>query len=167
MAKITDEIRAKILDEFHLGKSQNWLANEYEVSPATINKICKGITPKYKEKVNIVSSIKSEILQESKFLSECFDKEVNTRTQYLLLFQNSALKNQAKANELLELTEDMKDIESHSRLTKTNKETVLGKDPETVINNANVQSNELIIEIILKKFLKKKVPFLSAFVLRY
>ena len=82
MAKITDEIRAKILDEFHLGKSQNWLANEYEVSPATINKICKGITPKYKEKVNIVSSIKSEILQESKFLSVCFDKEVNTRTQY-------------------------------------------------------------------------------------
>lgn len=148
MAKITDEIRAKILDEFHLGKSQNWLANEYEVSPATINKICKGVTPKYKEKVNIVSSIKSEILQESKFLSECFDKEVNTRTQYLLLFQNSALKNQAKANELLELTEDMKDIESHSRLTKTNKETVLGKDPETVINNANVQSNELIVEII-------------------
>lgn len=148
MAKITDEIRAKILDEFHLGKSQNWLANEYEVSPATINKICKGVTPKYKEKVNIVSSIKSEILQESKFLSECFDKEVNTRTQYLLLFQNSALKNQAKANELLELTEDMKDIESHSRLTKTNKETVLGKDPETVINNANVQSNEIIVEII-------------------
>ena len=147
MAKITDEIRAKILDEFHLGKSQNWLANEYEVSPATINKICKGITPKYKEKVNIVSSIKSEILQESKFLSECFDKEVNTRTQYLLLFQNSALKNQAKANELLELTEDMKDIESHSRLTKTNKETVLGKDPETVINNANVQSNDTAMQI--------------------
>lgn len=147
MAKITDEIRAKILDEFHLGKSQNWLANEYEVSPATINKICKGVTPKYKEKVNIVSSIKSEILQESKFLSECFDKEVNTRTQYLLLFQNSALKNQAKANELLELTEDMKDIESHSRLTKTNKETVLGKDPETVINNANVQSNETAMQI--------------------
>lgn len=147
MAKITDEIRAKILDEFHLGKSQNWLANEYEVSPATINKICKGVTPKYKEKVNIVSSIKSEILQESKFLSECFDKEVNTRTQYLLLFQNSALKNQAKANELLELTEDMKDIESHSRLTKTNKETVLGKDPETVINNANVQSNDTAMQI--------------------
>ena len=149
MAKITDEIRAKILDEFHLGKSQNWLANEYEVSPATINKICKGVTPKYKEKVNIVSSIKSEILQESKFLSECFDKEVNTRTQYLLLFQNAALKNQAKANELLELTEDMKDIESHSRLTKTNKETVLGKDPETVINNANVQENKNL-EIVFK-----------------
>ena len=147
MARLTDETRAKILDEFHLGKSQNQLALEYEVSPATINKLCKGLIPKYKDKVNAVSAIKSEVLQESKFLSECFDKEVNTRTQYLLLFQNSALKNQTKANELLELTEDMKDIESHSRLTKTNKETVLGKDPETVINNANVQSNELIVEI--------------------
>ena len=64
------------------------------------------------------------------------------KAKALTLFQNSALKNQAKANELLELTEDMKDIESHSRLTKTNKETVLGKDPETVINNANLQENE-------------------------
>lgn len=139
MARLTDEIRAKILDEFHIGKSQNQLAFEYEVSPATINKLCKGVTPKYKEKVNIASAIKSEVLQESKFLGECFDKEVNTRTQHLLLFQNSALKNQQKANELLDLTDDMKDIESHARITKTNKETVLGKDPETVINNANVQ----------------------------
>ena len=112
-----------------------------------VDEFVKNHITKYKEKVNIVSSIKSEILQESKFLSECFDKEVNTRTQYLLLFQNSALKNQAKANELLELTEDMKDIESHSRLTKTNKETVLGKDPETVINNANVQSNDTAMQI--------------------
>lgn len=69
------------------------------------------------------------------------------KAKALTLFQNSALKNQAKANELLELTEDMKDIESHSRLTKTNKETVLGKDPETVINNANVQSNDTAMQI--------------------
>ena len=39
MARLTDETRAKILDEFHLGKSQNQLALEYEVSPATINKL--------------------------------------------------------------------------------------------------------------------------------
>ncbi len=151
MARLTDETRSKILDEFHLGKSQNQLALEYEVSPATINKLCKGVAPKYKEKVNITSAIKSEILQESKFLSECFDKEVNRRTQHLLLFQNSALKNQKKANELLELTDDMKDIESHARITKTNKETVLGKEPETVINNANTtqinnENNKLVVE---------------------
>lgn len=139
MARLTDEIRAKILDDFHLGKSQNWLANHYEVSPATINKLCKGLVPKYKDKVNTVSAIKSEVLQESEYFVNAFDKEVNSRTQHLLLFQNSALKNQQKANEALDLTDDMKDIESHARITKTNKETVLGKDPETVINNANVQ----------------------------
>ena len=43
MARLTDEIRAKIVDDFHLGKSQNWLATQYEVSPATINKLCKGL----------------------------------------------------------------------------------------------------------------------------
>ena len=150
MARLTDETRAKIVDDFHLGKSQNWLATQYEVSPATINKLCKGLIPKYKDKVNTVSAIKSEILQESEYLVNTFDKEVNARTQHLLLFQNSALKNQKKANELLELTDDMKDIESHARITKTNKETVLGKEIDTIINNTNNGQfkNEIIVEIV-------------------
>lgn len=146
MARLTDEIRAKIIDDFHLGKSQNWLAINYEVSPATINKLCKGLIPKYKDKVNTVSAIKSEILKESEYLVNAFDKEVNTRTQHLLLFQGSALKNQQKANEILEITNDIKDLESHARITKLNKETVLGKDPETVINNTNAVQNNLAIE---------------------
>ena len=137
MAKLTDDLKDKILSDFHIGKSQNWLATEYEVSPATINKICKGLTPKYKEKVNTVSAIQSEVLQESEYISEYFDKEVNKRTQHLLLFQNSALKNQQKANEILDITDDIKDLEAHARLTKTNKETVLGKDPDMIINNTN------------------------------
>lgn len=96
-----------------------------------------------------VESQKGTILEQSGSVAlNIADDIAFNKAKVLTLFQNSALKNQAKANELLELTEDMKDIESHSRLTKTNKETVLGKDPETVINNANVQSNELIIEII-------------------
>jgi DNA-binding XRE family transcriptional regulator len=149
MAKLTDEIKDKIVSDFHIGKSQNFLANKYELSPATINKLCKGLTPKYKDKVNIASSIESEVLQESEYLVNAFKNEVKDKTHYLQLFQNSALKNQQKANDLLELTDDMKDIESHARITKTNKETVLGKDPETVINNANVQQiNEVIVEII-------------------
>ena len=67
------------------------------------------------------------------------------KAKALTLFQDSALRNQKKANDMLDLTDDMKDVESHSRITKTNKETVLGKDPETVINNANVQENKTII----------------------
>lgn len=63
------------------------------------------------------------------------------RAKSITLFQNSALKNQKKANELLELTDDMKDIESHARITKTNKETVLGKEIDTIINNTNATQN--------------------------
>ena len=63
------------------------------------------------------------------------------KAKSITLFQNSALKNQKKANELLELTDDMKDIESHARITKTNKETVLGKEIDTIINNTNATQN--------------------------
>ena len=151
MAKITEDLKQRILAQFHIGKSQNWLATEYEVSPATINKICKGLTPKYKEKVNTVSAIQSEVLQESEYLSEYFDKEVNKRTQHLLLFQNSALRNQQKANEILDITDDIKDLEAHARLTKTNKETVLGKDPDMIINNTNaLQNNNLALDDFYK-----------------
>ena len=95
-----------------------------------------------------VESQKGTILEQSGSVAlNIADDIAFNKAKALTLFQNSALKNQAKANELLELTEDMKDIESHSRLTKTNKETVLGKDPETVINNANVQSNDTAMQI--------------------
>ena len=72
------------------------------------------------------------------------------KAKAISLFQNSALKNQKKANELLELTDDMKDLESHARLTKTNKETVLGKEPETVINNANLTNNETNNKLVVE-----------------
>ena len=69
------------------------------------------------------------------------------KAKSITLFQNSALKNQKKANELLELTDDMKDIESHARITKTNKETVLGKEIDTIINNTNATQNNLPTQI--------------------
>lgn len=143
MAKLTNEIKDKILSDFHIGKSQNWLALNYELSPATINKLCKGLVPKYKDKVNKVSSIKSEVMQESEYLVNAFDKEVSKRVQHLLLFQDSAIKNQQIANEMLNEANKIQDIESHARITKLNKETVLGKEPDTVINNTNAQQNNI------------------------
>jgi len=46
MAKLTDEIKERIIADYNVGKSQNWLAKKYELSPATINKLCKGIVRK-------------------------------------------------------------------------------------------------------------------------
>ena len=95
-----------------------------------------------------VESQKGTILEQSGSVAlNIADDIAFDKAKALSLFQDSALRNQKKANDMLDLTEDMKDIESHARITKTNKETVLGKDPETVINNANVQENNMPMQI--------------------
>jgi len=50
MARLTQDTKDRILADFHIGKSQNFLAKEYECSPATINKICKGVECQHKHK---------------------------------------------------------------------------------------------------------------------
>lgn len=98
-----------------------------------------------------VESQKGTILEQSGSVAlNIADDIAFDKAKALSLFQDSALRNQKKANDMLDLTDDMKDIESHARITKTNKETVLGKDPETVINNANVQENKTI-QIMLEE----------------
>ena len=95
-----------------------------------------------------VESQKGTILEQSGSVAlNIADDIAFNKAKALTLFQDSALRNQKKANDMLDLTDDMKDIESHARITKTNKETVLGKDPETVINNANVQENNMPMQI--------------------
>ena len=112
MAKLTDKIRERILADFNIGKSQNWLANEYELSPATINKICKGLTPKYKDKVNAIVSIKSELSQESEYQSECFDKEVNEKLKNKNLVYGVTQKALQKAHDLLDEIDNANDLKA-------------------------------------------------------
>ena len=137
----------KAREYFEAGLSLSEIVLRTEISKAQISKKSKAENwQKGNEKKHLISqavevNIKKETLKETAL--EVHNEIVNERTKHLLLFQNSALKNQKKANELLELTDDMKDLESHARITKTNKETVLGKEPDTVINNANLQQNEI------------------------
>lgn len=50
MARLTDAKREEIINQYHLGMSQYQLAKDFEVSPATINKLVKGLTPKVEHK---------------------------------------------------------------------------------------------------------------------
>ena len=76
------------------------------------------------------------------------DEIADEKTKHLLYFQNSAIKNQQKANELLEFADDLSDLDAHSRITARNKETVLGKEPTAQITNTNAQQNNTQILII-------------------
>lgn len=71
------------------------------------------------------------------------DEIADEKTKHLLYFQNAALRNQKKADEMLEMSDRIADVEAHSRITARNKETVLGKEPQTIINNTNTQQTEV------------------------
>lgn len=65
-----------------------------------------------------------------------------------LFFSNSAKRNQKKANDLLDKLDSdnlkMSELLKHSMLTKTNKEIVLGKQPDTAIQINNSSSGSAI-----------------------
>ena len=71
------------------------------------------------------------------------ERIVDERTRHLLYFQNAALRNQKIADEMLEMSDKIADVEAHSRITARNKETIFGKEPQTIINNTNAQQNEV------------------------
>ncbi len=102
MARLTDKQRDMIISDFNIGVSQNQLALKYECSPATINKLCKGLEPKYKDKVNTIVAIKSELSKESEYQSECFDKEVNDKLRREGLVFNATEKLLKKASQMID-----------------------------------------------------------------
>lgn len=144
VAKITDEIKEKILADFHTGAyTARQLGDKYKVSHVTIVKITKGLVPKNKEKVTALIAIKSELAEQNYQEVTSVNEVVDEATKHLIFFKNAALRNQKKADEMLEMSDTISDIEAHSRITARNKETVLGKEPQTIINNTNAQQTEV------------------------
>ena len=144
MARLTKEQWENLIADFHTGQfSKNELAEKYEISHTAVNKKLKNIEPKHKQKVSTLIAIKTELSQESFKEVSAVETIVEEKTKHIIYFQNSALRNQDMANKLLDSASKIQDIESHARITKTNKETVLGKDPDTVINNQNNQQNNI------------------------
>ena len=142
MARLTKDQWEDLIADYHTGQfSKNALAEKYEVSHTAVNKKLKNIDPKHRDKVSTLVSIKTDLMQESFKEVQAVETIVDERTKHLAFFQESALSNQKKANVLLESAEKLSEFRDHATITKTNKETVLGKEPETVINNANIQTN--------------------------
>ena len=170
MARLTQETKDKIVADFHIGKSQNQLSKDYECSPATINRLCKGLIPKYKDKVNSVVAIKTELNRESEYQSECFDKEVNTKLRRANLVYGGVEKAVQKMNDIIKdgyvedkinVGDGMQKFEQRKLNTTDVKNAIDGYDKasvtlgvnerfsssQTQINNTNAQQNNIEIEI--------------------
>ena len=136
MARLTDDQREKILADFHAGKSQRELAKRYEVSPATINSLCKGIEPKNLDKVNALTRIKTELAEQTEHEVNAVQKEVEERTKHILFFNSAAIRNVQEA--MNEPCASQQDFRARAETIVKGRETVLGKSPETAVQINNV-----------------------------
>ena len=143
MAKITNETQELILAEHKTGKfSQRELAKRYKLGLGTINKICKGVEQSLKSTIAKGTQYNTELATLSEVERATVKDIVSDNVKALMFFSNSAIKNQNLADKMLVGSKNLNDLETHSRITARNKETVLGKEPQTVINNSNNQQNQ-------------------------
>jgi len=147
VARLNDDQRARILADFHAGKSQQALAKKYEVSTATINKLCKGVVPKHADKVNALVSIRTALSEESEHEVNAVHKEVDERTRHVLFFNSMALRNVKEAMEMD--CESQFDFRARADTILKGREAVLGKAPDTAIQINNNQPEAPRLNVIL------------------
>ena len=150
--KTNEELKEKVVTDWKKGVSQNDLVKIYGVSKGTVNNWCKGVPQTIEPLVTAQVQINQELANLTDRELTAFKSEVEDRTKHIIFFTNSALRNQHKANHALEAADELSLplIESHARITAKNKETVIGKSPDTAIqiNNNNESQTPTRIKIV-------------------
>ena len=164
MAKITNEIKEKILADFHTGKfSQRELAKKYNASKTTIANLTKGLSPKndrlVEAQISLLSAQSSLTTTEMTAIMTAAKDEAYNRG---LIF-NATQKNLAKITEMLDKNtkfekvgvgdgvQNFEPVELNANDYKALQDAIdkasitLGvnqRTSSTTINNANVQQSE-------------------------
>ena len=165
MARLTDEQweLARIDYEIH-GLSWAELVAKYNTSDGAIARRSKKdnwqkgkAEQLLTEKVSAIKALK-EVEQKAEQFTPieqlAINNEVDRRLEIENIITNDALKGQKYASqqvdELYKVNElSLQDIKTFSQITATNKETLLGKQPNTAIQiNNGVESNNLTVEFI-------------------
>jgi hypothetical protein len=150
MAKANyDHLIPKIQADFRTGSySIRELAKKYNVSTGFIAKQTKELDQDLKNAVHGGVAYKQALASDNEHIVNAVNTVVDERVRHLMFFTNSALKNQQLANKLLKESASLLDLDAHSRVTARNKETVLGKSPETAIQVNNNQDQPKTIRIL-------------------
>ena len=164
MAKITNEIKEKILADFHTGKfSQRELAKKYNASKTTIANLTKGLSPKndrlVEAQISLLSAQSSLTTTEMTAIMTAAKDEAYNRG---LIF-NATQKNLAKITQMLDKNtkyekvgvgdgvQNFEPVELNANDYKALQDAIdkasltLGvnqRTSSTTINNANVQQSE-------------------------
>jgi hypothetical protein len=139
MAKANyDHLIPKLQAEWRTGEySQRDLAKKHSVSVGFVAKWTKGLEQDAKEAVTAGVLYKHTLASDNEHLVSAVSAAVDDRVRHLTFFTNSALKNQQLANKFLKESASLLDLDAHSRVTARNKETVLGKSPDTAVQVNN------------------------------
>ena len=135
---------SKILADWKAGCSQNQLAKNYDVSPATINKICKGVEQTNLDIVNSQIAINTELVAKSECEVNSIHSIVNEKTKHLRLINDNATK---LANKLNLMTDEISEAQELKHLVEANDKLAITLKvaerhaPKTEINNNNAQQN--------------------------
>lgn len=112
MAKLSNTDREKILADWKAGVSQNQLSKRYDVSPATINKLCKGIEQSNIDLVNTQISLLTALQGKSEYEVNSITSEVNTALRRANLVYGIQEKALQKAGIMLDQIDSPSDLKT-------------------------------------------------------
>lgn len=161
MAKLTNDQweLARADYEIH-GLSYAKLVEKYGISKGSISNRAKKegwqqgkVEQIVQEKVSVLKDL-NEVEQKVEKLApleqKSIEQEVAERLAREKIFINSAMRNQRKADGMLGSAIELSDINTHSQITARNKETVLGKQPQTAVQ-INNNTGSAIDELVTKR----------------
>lgn len=118
MARLTDKKREDIKNALLLGDSQYKVAQDFEISSATVNKIFKEIDEnvmnKTKSLVKEQIAIKTILSEQSESFSERFSDKVNEQLRRQKLVFNASEKIIVKATKMIDTIESATDLKALS-----------------------------------------------------
>ena len=143
---ISDKVREQILIEWRQGVlCQRDIANKYKVSPAAVNKICKGVTRDLSGVVNQYIEVRQQLNQLSEQEVNAVGATVDTIVSRLEWLNEQALRNVKEAMDAE--CENQSDFRSRALTINAAKETLVGKTPETAIQINNQNGGDRVQEI--------------------
>lgn len=135
-ARITQEMREAILVDWRMGEmSRRDLAHKYNVSKAAVDKVCVGVAQDAKRIVAAGVAYNQMLADESGQIVAAVEDEVAKRAAQIRFFAEATHKNLSVMLEKIDAETTIQDHKTAQTAIKDGKETVLGKEPETVINN--------------------------------
>lgn len=137
-----------ILIDWRLGRlSQRDIANKHKVSPATVNKVCKGVAQDVAAIVNKGIQYQQALSEHDERMVNAVHDEVDFIFKHKRFFDNAHVKIAQVTVDKLDVEREsasFQDLSAAANTIKTAREGVLGKTPEVAIQVNNNGGGQVI-----------------------